>query len=129
MRGNYKKFEIAKNNSQGRTLHYLKKKILFRIFKENTNLIFFSDTLHNPTIEFPKLLHQPSLEIKIENSKGENFMKSITLDYFFHYTVAWDHPQGLDHKGKACVPLHMEPPCDHGIISGELSQKVFDSAN
>jgi hypothetical protein len=32
------------------------------------------------------------LEIKRENSKGENFMKSITLDYFFHYTVAWDHP-------------------------------------
>jgi hypothetical protein len=31
------------------------------------------------------------LEIKRENSKGENFMKSITLDYFFHYTVAWDH--------------------------------------
>jgi hypothetical protein len=48
--------------------------------------------LHNSTIEFPKLLHQPSLEIKRENSKGENFMKSITLDYFFYYTVAWDHP-------------------------------------
>jgi hypothetical protein len=32
------------------------------------------------------------LEIKIENSKGEKFMKSITLDYFFHYTIAWDHP-------------------------------------
>jgi hypothetical protein len=48
--------------------------------------------LHNPTIDFLKLLHQPSLEIKIENKKGENFMKSITLDYFFHYIVAWDHP-------------------------------------
>jgi hypothetical protein len=42
-------------------------------------------------------LHQPSLDIKIENSKGEKFMKSITLDNFFHYTVVWDHPFGQDH--------------------------------
>jgi hypothetical protein len=35
------------------------------------------------------------LKIKIENSKGENFMKSVTLDYFFHYTVAWDHPKNI----------------------------------
>jgi hypothetical protein len=27
--------------------------------------------MHNPTIEFLKLLHQRSLDIKIENSKGE----------------------------------------------------------
>jgi hypothetical protein len=85
---------------QGLTL--LKEKALLCIFIKNANsskeililevLVFFPNTLHNSTIEFPKLLHQSSLEIKRENSKGGNFMKSITLDYFFHYTVAWDHP-------------------------------------
>jgi hypothetical protein len=80
----------------------LKEKELLPILKENANsskeililelLVYFCNTLHNSTIEFPKLLHQPSLKNKIENSKGEKFMKSITLDYFFHCTVAWDHP-------------------------------------
>jgi hypothetical protein len=27
------------------------------------------------------------------------------------------------------VPLHTEPPCDHGIISREFSEKVFNSAS
>jgi hypothetical protein len=80
----------------------LKEKALLYIFIKNANsskkililevLVFFSNTLHNSTTKFPKLLHQPSLEIKRENSKGENFMKSITLGYLFHYTIAWDHP-------------------------------------
>ena len=80
----------------------LKEKILLCIFKENANssmkililkvLVFFSNTLHNSTLEFPKLLYQSFLEIKIENSKGEKFMKSITLDSFFYYTIAWDNP-------------------------------------
>jgi hypothetical protein len=34
--------------------------------------------------------------------------------------------QGLDQEGKVCVPLHMEPPRDHGTILEELSKKVFD---
>ena len=103
MRGKNKKLKIPKNSSQARTLYYLKRKHYFVFFIKNANsskeilileiVVFFSITLHNSTIEFPKLLHQPSLEIKRENSKGENFMKSITLDYFFHYTVAWDHPR------------------------------------
>jgi hypothetical protein len=103
MRGNYKKPEIAKNSLQARTLHYLKRNPTSYFYKKckflkrNTNFrsfgIFFFNTLYNSTIEFPKLLHQPSLEIKRENSKGENFMKSIILDYFFHYTIAWNHPK------------------------------------
>jgi hypothetical protein len=80
----------------------LKEKTLLHIFKENATsskkililevLVFFSNTLYNSTIEFLKLFYQSSLESKIENSKGEKFMKSITLDYFFQYTLAWDHP-------------------------------------
>jgi hypothetical protein len=37
--------------------------------------------------------------------------------------------QGLDSQGQACVPLHVDPPCDHGTILGELFEKVFDSTS